>query len=236
MKKDLRILPFTKNANNFLNIVPATEFIPEWYKKSPLTIPGTITNLNLASSHATNSTYKKCTPFFDAMSIGYIVFLTADIEVVRQENGMPYIMWRTKRTIITEHGRDQWSGLPVPEGYSPFVYKWHNDFAVHTPKNYSLLFTQPINRFDLPFQSITGVVDCDLYKLTVQFPFFIKDNFSGIIEKGTPITQIIPIKREPWKRTVEGYNEEIINLNEEKYYSTINRSYKKNHWSKKEYT
>jgi hypothetical protein len=235
MKKDLRILPFTKDANNFLNIAPATEFIPEWYKKSPLTIPGTTTHLDLTSSNATNSTYKKCTPFFDAMSIGYIVFLTADIEVVRKENGMPYVMWRTKRRIITEHSNDQWGGLPVPDGYSPFIYKWYNHFAVHTPKDYSLLFTQPINRFDLPFQSITGVVDCDLYKLTVQFPFFIKDTFSGIIEKGTPITQIIPIKRETWKRTLEEYSEEMVNLNEEKYYSTINRSYKKNYWSKKEY-
>lgn len=236
MKKELRIVPWAENAKEFLNIVPASEFIPDWYKESPLTIPGSTTHLNLANSHATNSTYKKCTPFFDAMSIGYIVFLTADIEILRKQDGMPYVMWRTDRTIITEHDNGQWGGLPVPDGYSPFVYKWHNDFSIYTPKDYSLLFTQPINRFDLPFQSITGVVDCDSYKLNVQFPFFIKNTFSGIIEKGTPITQIIPIKREPWKRTVEDYNEKIVNLNQERYYSTIKRSYKKNHWSKKDYS
>ena len=235
MKKKLQIVPCVKNAKDFLNIVPATEFIPDWYKKSPLTVPGTTTHLNIGNSSSTNSTYKKCTPFFDAMSIGYIVFLTADIEVMRQKNSMPYIMCRTNRTIITEHHNDQWGGLPVPEGYSPFVYKWHNDFSIYTPKDYSLLFTQPVNRFDLPFQSITGVGDSDSYKLNVHFPFFIKDTFSGIIEKGTPITQIIPIKRDSWNRTVEDYDEKKVNLNEEKYYSTINRSYKKNHWSKKEY-
>jgi hypothetical protein len=235
MKKELRIIPTAKNANSFLNIVPATEFIPEWYKKGAGTIPNAISHLDIANPMVTTSTYKKCTPFFDAISIGYIVFLTADIEIIRKEDNMPYIVWRTQRALVSEHSNEQWDGIPVPDGYSPFVYKWHNDFSIYTPKNYSLLFTQPINRFDLPFQSIAGVVDCDLYKLSVHFPFFIKDTFSGIIEKGTPITQIIPIKREPWKRTVEDYNEEVIKLNGEKYFSTINRSYKKNHWSKKEY-
>jgi hypothetical protein len=235
MRKDLRIVPFSKNAAGFLNIVPATEFIPDWYKESPLTIPGSTTSLNIPNPETTTSTYKKCTPFFDAMSMGYVVFLTADIEVVRKDDGMPFIMWRTDRDIVTEHHPAQWSGLPVPDGYSPYVYKWYNDFCIYTPKDYSLLFTQPINRFDLPFQSITGVVDSDSYKLSVQFPFFIKDSFSGIIEKGTPITQIIPIKRDSWKRTVENYNAEKTYINSEEYYSTIKRSYKKNHWTKKDY-
>jgi hypothetical protein len=235
MRKDLRIVPWSKNATGFLNIVPATEFIPTWYKESPLTLPGSKTHLNIPNPETTTSTYKKCTPFFDAMSIGYMVFLSADIEIIRKEDGMPYIMWRTDRTIITEHSHNQWSGLPVPDGYSPYVYKWNNDFCIYTPKDYSLMFTQPINRFDLPFQSITGIVDSDSYKLSVHFPFFIKNDFTGIIEKGTPITQIIPIKRDLWNRKIENYNEDVNHLNKETYFSTIKRSYKKNHWTKKEY-
>ena len=66
-------------------------------------------------------------------------------------------------------------------------------FNIKLPKDYSLLFLSPINRFDLPFLSITGIVDCDMYTGTVHFPFFIKNSFTGIIEKGTPIVQIIPI-------------------------------------------
>jgi hypothetical protein len=29
-------------------------------------------------------------------------------------------------------------------------------------------------------------------------PFFIKEGFSGVIPKGTPIAQVIPFKRESW--------------------------------------
>ena len=36
MKKKLQIVPCVKNAKDFLNIVPATEFIPDWYKKISL--------------------------------------------------------------------------------------------------------------------------------------------------------------------------------------------------------
>jgi hypothetical protein len=91
-----------------------------------------------------------------------------------------------------------------------------------------------MNRFDLPFISVNGVVDTDKYNLNVQFPFFIKDNFTGIIEKGTPIVQIIPIKRESWAREVKPYDQNA-NIKLEKFLSTIKRSYKNNFWVKKDY-
>jgi hypothetical protein len=93
------------------------------------------------------------------MSAGYTVFLTADLEIGKSEEGETLILWRTTRKIVTEHSPDQWEGLPVPHGYYPMVLKWHNQFAINVPEGYSLLFSNPINRFDLPFQTITGIVD-----------------------------------------------------------------------------
>lgn len=234
MNNIFKIIPLEEDSENFVNILPASEFVPEWYRKSPSILPNTNTELSLNHPFATNSTYKRCSPFFDALTIGYMVYLSADIEIIRQPDGMPYIMWRTKRDIITEHTLDQWGGLPCPDGYSPHVYKWHNQFVFQTSKNYSALFLNPINRFDLPFQTITGVVDTDVFDIAVHFPFFIKKDFSGIIEKGTPITQIIPIKRDSWVRNVEkskiSYSARIDKLS-----STIKRSYKQNFWHRKEY-
>ena len=235
MNKKIIITPVEKNSEHFLNIVPATEFVPEWYRQSPTTLRGTNTEINMQTKVATNSTYKKCTPVLDALTHGDMVFLTADVEVTRKADGMPYLMWRTNREIISEHSNDQWAGFPCPEGYSPYVYKWHNQFNIQTPKDYSLLFLNPINRMDLPFTTVTGIVDCDLYGGQVHFPFFIKDDFVGIIEKGTPIAQIIPIKREPWQREHKSYDENKSILHAEKYLSIIKRSYKKQFWSRKEY-
>lgn len=235
MKKILKITPEDELSDNFINILPASEFVPEWYRKSPSKIPGLNTEIDLLQPKATSSTYKKCTPFFDALTLGYMVFLNADIEVTRKPDGMPYLAWRTDRPMITEHSNDQWTGLLVPDGYSPFVYKWHNPLMINTPKEYSLLFTNPFNRFDSNFITITGLVDTDLYNLSVQFPFFIKKDFVGIIEKGTPIAQIIPVKRDSWEREIHKADPMKTKVLIDKYFATIKRSYKNNHWVRKIY-
>jgi len=82
----------------------------------------------------------------------------------------------------------------------------------NTP-GYSCLFTPPLNRVDERFEIINGVVDTDIYKEYINFPFFLKKDyllknvkdgkFFSIIEKGTPYCQIIPFKRESWKMKIE---------------------------------
>ncbi len=233
--KSFKIIPSEEYSDNFFNIEPSSEFIPEWYRIAKGNIDKTTTNLFEQNPSATNSTFKKCTPFLDAMSAGYTVFLTADLEIGKSEEGETLILWRTTRKIVTEHSPEQWEGLPVPHGYYPMVLKWHNQFAINVPDGYSLLFSNPINRFDLPFQTITGIVDCDKYPGQVHFPFFLKEGFTGIIPAGTPITQIIPIKRERWQREKLQYDKNFSPIFFEKFFSTIKRSYKKNYWSRKEY-
>jgi hypothetical protein len=50
----------------------------------------------------------------------------------------------------------------------------------------------------LPFTTITGLVDSDLYvDSLVHFPARWNDtNFSGILPKGTPVAQCMAVKRE----------------------------------------
>ena len=233
--KKIKIQPNEEYADAFFNIKPSSEFIPEWYRTAKSKKDDTKTELNPQNPRATNSTFKRCTPFLDAMTSGYTVFLTADVEVFENDNGDPAIFWRTTRNIITEHSSPQLEGLPIPEGYRPLVLKWHNQFILKVPSGYSLLFLNPINRFDLPFQTITGIVDCDNWNGTVHFPFFIKKSFTGIIPKGTPITQIMPIKRDNWEREHKKFDKDFAAISVEKFLSTIKRSYKSNYWIKKEY-
>ena len=63
-----------------------------------------------------------------------------------------------------------------------------------------MLFTHPANRFDLPFTTLTGLVDCDRYHDNwIHFPAHWHDaNFSGVLPKGTPVAQCMPVKREDW--------------------------------------
>jgi hypothetical protein len=48
--------------------------------------------------------------------------------------------------------------------------------------------------------TLTGLVDCDLYHDNwIHFPAHWHDtNFSGVLPKGTPVAQCMPVKRESW--------------------------------------
>jgi hypothetical protein len=112
------------------------------------------------------------------------------------------------------------------------VAKWHNDFLIKTPKGFSVLFTHPLNRLDLPFFTLSGLVNADKWQNAVQFPFILKLGFEGIIEAGTPICQLNIIKNESWKTKVLKYSAERSYYNSKMFLKTFVGSYKKNFWTK----
>ena len=65
---------------------------------------------------------------------------------------------------------------------------------------------------------------------------WIKKNFSGVVEKGTPLIQLIPFKRDDWEATHNYYEDGEFSLVQEKNFnSTIISHYIKQVWSKKSY-
>lgn len=235
--KKIEIIPIKKDISFVINIDKATKYIPEWYKKSPQKIKGLEEfSLNPNSPTSTTSTYKKCSPFLDALTNGYIFYLSQDIEITKNNDGNPHIMWRSSiMNPVASHSNPQWEGLEFPENCHNFVFKWENYFVIKTPKNYSTLFTHPFNRFDLPFYTMSGVVDTDKYYGAVNCPFFIKKDFTGVIKAGTPVAQITFFKRNYWFRSIKKYNENNIKKEDFKFFSNIERSYKNLFWEKKEY-
>jgi len=235
--KKVKFIPMEEYASFNINIKKSKLYIPEWYKKSSQKIKGMEnTSLILHNPFATTSTYKKCSPFLDAITNGYMIYLSQDIEVTIKEDGLPYIMWRSDTFVpVTWHDNLQWDGLVPPTDCHKFVYKWQNYFSIKTPRGYSTLFTHPHNRFDLPFHTLSGIVDTDKYNLAVHFPFFIKNDFTGIIKAGTPVAQITFFKRHHWFRTIKKYNKDYIKKEKIKFFSIIERPYKKLAWQKKEY-
>jgi hypothetical protein len=116
----------------------------------------------------------------------------------------------------------------------------HGFVIAKAPKGYSILYTHPLNRHDLPFRTFSGVVESDNYDLPVNFPFqliiSLKENENLIVPKGTPVVQFIPIKRENWN------HEKIVEQNlykRQKASNLINgtlvNAYKKLFWVKKTY-
>lgn len=171
--------------------VPASKEIPSWYadvnsyigdKKFPSTdnrIPATI---------------KKCMPVFDSIVAGYIIKSPADVFVSSQD-GKPFYQWPTL-DVLDFHPIEQAPNHPIQNGAN--YPKWNTHWSIKTPKGYSTLFMQPLHRESV-FTILPGLVDTDTYSVPVHFPFVLNDiNFEGLIPKGTPIAQVIPIKRENW--------------------------------------
>jgi hypothetical protein len=64
----------------------------------------------------------------------------------------------------------------------------------------------------------------------------LENDFEGVIEKGTPIAQIIPFKRDSWNAEFDFLeNGEYKKIEDKNFNSTIVGHYLKNAWSKKEF-
>lgn len=182
--------------------IPAVTGLPSWFKSLPQKAVS-------ATSNQEVMTVKKCPPFIDAMAYGFLIPLAADLTV---ENGQFSWDHDTPATSLTNfssspidfHDGAQVAGTPYFDD-DRFVIKFNNFWTIETPRGYSLLFTHPLNRIDLPFTTITGLVDTDMFSANfINFPARWHDTeFNGVLKKGTPIAQCIPVKRELWAARFE---------------------------------
>ncbi len=210
--------------------VPAKDKIPEWYFDSKITLGGQ--SLKVVTANSTNVGIKGCIPFIDAFEAGYILELPCDI-IVKQLDGFPDFSWSSPVPPLTLRSLELVDSIPLVPGFTKFFQAWKFEIGVVVPKGYSLLVTHPLNHYELPFISSSGVVDADGGLGAGAIPFAIKEGFEGIIKKGTPIIQLIPFKRENWKS-------EIVDQSDSRVPLWVPRSmiigwYKKNIWKKKQY-
>lgn len=211
--------------------VPAVQALPAWYRKMAKFInnekkPNGGGHLPL--------TIKACPPFLDSMMSGYIIQTEYDMYVTQRTEG-PWFEWRAGGDLISPHGRDQIVPEQVPAGFSDQPLKFNNLWQIKTPKGYSTLFTHPLNRTDLPFFTISGVVETDLYKNVINFPFLIRADFEGEIPAGTPIVQLFPFKREVWKMEKGDADFKEIEKSQLQLNHKLLGGYKTQWWQRKEY-
>jgi hypothetical protein len=182
--------------------VPAVLGLPEWFKTLPQKAFSETANQDVM-------TIKKCPPFIDAMTYGFLIPLVADLRVKDGEFSWDHeapaaSVASFSASPIDFHDAAQVEGTPFFED-DRFIIKFNNFWTIETPPGYSLLFTHPLNRIDLPFTTISGIVDTDRFSNNlINFPARWHDvSFDGVLPKGTPIAQCVPVKRELWSATFE---------------------------------
>ncbi|NDB83187.1 MAG: hypothetical protein EB127_10740, partial [Alphaproteobacteria bacterium] len=142
---------------------PAVKSLPDWFKKSSPYITNDLAFPNDGKSHVrarnVNHNFKKCTPLLDGMSMGYIIPLWADVEIV-SNNEEVNIFWKTRSDVFQLHGEST-KEITQPYGYSSQVFKYLNCWIPQTPPGYSCLIISPFGHNDLTIKAIPAVVDTD---------------------------------------------------------------------------
>jgi len=241
-----------KLQNNVLQFYPVTEDtlswseppqpgirsnIPNWLRKTPKYRYG---QTKFVFEGESNLSIRNCIPFLESFTTGYVMTLPCDIQVRTLEDGSPRITWggsNFPNAPVTSRPFDevQYPQVPLMEGFDRLQFNWMPQWSVKTKKGYSCLFIHPINRVDLPFYTLGGVVDTDRWGEAGNHPFLLKKGWEGIIEKGTPVVQIIPFKRESWKSELKQalFPEYLKKIRERD--RTLIGWYKKNAWATKSY-
>ena len=215
----------------------AISYIPKWYKNQKLF---SNEENNLLKAYKKGNflyTYKLCLPVVDSLTAGYMVELPADVIVTNQSSDgyVPLLRWTVDFKVLDSQENITLGNYPIPTGYNNTFFRWRMFWHFKTPKDYSLWVTHPSHRHDLPFFTLNGFIDTDKHPNDLLLPFFIKDGFEGIIQAGTPIAQILPIKRENWKSFEEKYSEEKnINISNNVRINII-KTYKNRYWARKKY-
>jgi len=212
--------------------IPASKALPDWYKNIPRTsdLRGLV-----VENGGSNLTVKACLPYLEAMSAGYMVNLWCDIQVTQTNNG-PLLNWTSELAPLTSRTPASATGLQRLDGFSEWSFAWNMPWGIKTPAGYSALITHPFNRPDLPFQTVSGITDTDNYAVPGIATFCISNTFEGFIKAGTPILQVIPIKRHDWEIEI---NQDLKKEEESKRKKIIGLSsgggYKKSYWVPKSY-
>ena len=220
--------------------VPSYTKIPDWFKSIKPEIKMSKDEMLEATGCPSrySGTVKKCVPVLDSFTSGYLICLPQDLEIKKVDDHH-FVFWpmdRPTSKFMTYEEPYRLSSFIIPKDHDPYPWRVNTGYSIQTPKGYSTLITHPFNRFDLPFQTMTGIIDTDGLVLDNVVTLFFHKDFEGIIEKGTPIAQLLPFKRDNWKSSKEKaptaaqYYTNFFEIR-----SKVTRFYHNHIWTKKQY-
>ena len=174
--------------------VPARSGLPDWLRAMPAKAQSEIHGREIR-------TVKQCPPFVDAMAYGVLILLPCDVTV---NNGSFSWDWNIPepqtsgypRAPLSFHVAAQFPDAPFARA-GQAALKFNGFWTIELEPGWSLFATHPVNRDDLPFRLISGLVDADrFYDGGINFPaIWTAPEFSGVLPKGTPVAQCFAVPR-----------------------------------------
>src|SRR5262249_17979276 len=163
-----------------------------------------------------------------AMSFGYVIPLCADLTLERDQ--LTGQLRQRELDMASLHNFSQVEGAPFAQ--LP-ILKFHNPWIIQTPPGYSTLVLPLLNRFDLPFQALSGLVETDTYYQAINFPAIMtfQPGQRVRLPQGTPLVQVMPILREEFQAGYPPFDEaksdsQLAQMHENRHF------YKELYWQK----
>lgn len=215
---------------NLVDAIPhpikASRAIPEYYKSIKPQV----------GSLLSDGTVKRCIPFLEALSVGYIIPLWSDIHIIAKDGFITTrlpVHFQQAEGIgchpISQFPNHPMSGRP----YGTIFLKLINPWIVETQPGFSCLFTSPLNHFETRLKIFDGIVDTDKFYFNVHFPFmWTGGDGEFLLERGTPIAHVIPFKRTESKIDIGAIDQKRKNSVLAKIGTLMNNSYKTDFWHK----
>jgi hypothetical protein len=174
--------------------IAARAALPDWLRKMPATAHSDLHGRDIR-------TVKQCPPFVDAMAHGVMILLPCDVSVDR---GAFSWDWDIPEPATAGHPRAPLSfHVAAQLADAPFAragqaaLKFNSFWTIELEQGWSLFATHPVNRDDLPFRTVSGLVDADrFHDGGINFPaLWTAPDFSGVLPKGTPVAQCFAVPR-----------------------------------------
>ena len=182
--------------------VPAKAALPDWLRRLAPRVQSSVHGRSIR-------TVKQCPPFVDAMTHGFMLLLPCDVHV---DAGRFSWDWPLPAPDVAGHPRaplsfhvpEQIAGSPLAHGTQSAI-KFNSFWTIEIEPGWSLMAVHPINRDDLPFRLVTGLVDADRFNdVGINFPaVWIDPAFCGVLPRGTPVAQCYAVPRDAPTLTCE---------------------------------
>jgi hypothetical protein len=222
----MKKINFIAENEHFWNVrekpMPASQLLPDWWKKMN---KYSSIEQKFKMSPAPNSTVKQCFPTLDMLNAGYVVTLSADVSIDIGDDGNHEARWMVGYNVFSVWSPHQVSTFEIPDGFSDRVFKNLHGWRIETPAGWSSFISHPFGYQNLPFRSLPGIIDTDLLKGDINVPFVFKKGWTGILEKGTPMFQIIPFERNSWNADYSWQTEEKTKIQSDIFFSKIKKRY-----------
>lgn len=228
---------------------PAKNFIPQWHKEGELFLSEDLQNPAKPGDKNRKPGMKSCIPFLDAMISGYMITTWYDAEITENTEDSIKIKYTytdssgekleipKELTISMFNVREGAIGhtIPRPVGHAKHHLVLEGKWGIRMPTGWSVFVTHPYNRYDLPFTTLSGFMDSDGFWSAGNIPFFIREGWTGVIPRGTPMAQIIPVKRSSWAGYISPLSMKHSEKIGERARSVEHGYYRDKIWVKKKY-